>query len=304
MKNNDFCKQMRLQEQEKRSAGKESTADLYRAVRNHFMQFSGRSELPLKEVTSGMVDDFQKWLKDRGLRVNSVNSYMSNLRTMYNRASRGRKGRPLESPFAGIRLRREETVKRAVPAEVIRKLASLDLKENPRKRLAADLAVFSFLACGIPFVDIAHLTDENLSDGGKVLSYCRQKTGVRIRMEVNRGMRQLIDRYRSPERKYLFPVLPEDAVHEQYKACLAQENRYLAQLRAELGLEDVLTTYVFRHAWASEAYHRGVPIRIISQALGHRSEETTRIYLAAFGLDKMTEATRIVTEEVEMLLTA
>ena len=86
MKHKDFCKQMRLQEQEKRSAGDESTADLYRAVRNHFMLFTGKSELLLKDVTPQMVHAFLKWLKNKGLKVNSINSYISNLRAMYNRA--------------------------------------------------------------------------------------------------------------------------------------------------------------------------------------------------------------------------
>ena len=40
MKHKDFCKQMRLQEQEKRSAGYESTTDLYRAAQNHFKYFN------------------------------------------------------------------------------------------------------------------------------------------------------------------------------------------------------------------------------------------------------------------------
>lgn len=304
MKHKDFCKQMRLQEQEKRSAGDESTADLYRTVRNHFIHFNGSTEVALKDVTPQKVHAFLKWLKEKGLRTNSVNSYISNLRAMYNRACMGWKGRPVESPFVGIRLKREETMKRAVPAEVIRELALLDLKEEPRKQLAVDMALFSFLACGIPFVDIVHLTKANLEEGGKVLAYHRQKTGALIRMEVNEGMQLLMDRYSGGDTHFLFPVLPEDATHEQYKYCLAMENLYLKQISLSLNLEDKITTYVLRHAWASEAYHRGVPISIISQALGHASEKTTRIYLSAFDLDKMTEATHVVTESVEAVMKA
>lgn len=304
MKHKDFCKQMRLQEQEKRSAGDESTADLYRTVRNHFIHFNGSTEVALKDVTPQKVHAFLKWLKEKGLRTNSVNSYISNLRAMYNRACMGWKGRPVESPFVGIRLKREETMKRAVPAEVIRELALLDLKEEPRKQLAVDMALFSFLACGIPFVDIVHLTKANLEEGGKVLAYHRQKTGALIRMEVNEGMQLLMDRYSGADTHFLFPVLPEDATHEQYKYCLAMENLYLKQISLSLNLEDKITTYVLRHAWASEAYHRGVPISIISQALGHASEKTTRIYLSAFDLDKMTEATHVVTESVEAVMKA
>ena len=304
MKNKVFYEEMKRQEQEKRSLGNESTADLYRAVRNHFKSFNGGRKLSLKAVTPTMVHNFQDWLRKKGLRVNSVNSYLSNFRAMYNRACLGWKGRPSESPFAGICLKREDTQKRAVPVDVIKNIASVDLKDEPEKQQAADVALFAFMAWGMPFVDIVHLTQDNLIEGGKVLSYRRQKTNVLIQMEVSPGMQLLVDRYSRPDTPYLFPILPEGASHEQYKYCLATENRYLDQIRIELGLVDPLTTYVFRHAWASEAYHRGIPIAIISQALGHSSEKMTSIYLTAFDADKVGEANSLVTKGIENILRA
>lgn len=302
MKNKDFYKEMKLQEQEKRSAGDESTADLYRAVRNHFECFNRKKELALKDMTVEMVYGFLEWLREKGLRVNSVNSYMSNLRAMYNRACRGWVNKPLESPFAGLRLKREETLKRAMPAQVIEQIASLDLKEEPKKQLAADLALFSFMACGMPFVDLVHLTRENLIDNEKVLTYNRQKTGVLIQMEVTMGMQLLIDRYSRPGARYLFPVLPENATHEQYKYSLACQNEYLEEIGKLLNWDGKLTTYVFRHSWASEAYHNHVPISIISQALGHTSEKMTHIYLQAFSAKEVGKAVKQVAEKVELLL--
>ena len=298
MKKRDFYGQMLLQEEDKRSCGDESTADLYRAVRNHFMCFSGGKELFLKEVTPALVEAFLKWLREKGLRVNTVNSYMSNLRAMYNRARRVCREKTGESPFAGIHLRQEETRKRAVPVEVIKEIAALDLKSEPEKQLAIDLALFSFMACGIPFVDIVHLTGENLVENGTVLQYHRQKTGAFIQMEVTSGMQMLLDRYKDEERRYLFPVLPEDATHEQYKSCLATENRYLKEISVMLDLPETLTTYSFRHAWASEAYRLHVAIGVISQALGHTSEKTTRIYLQKFDVSEIAKANRQVSEAV------
>ena len=298
MKKRNFYGQMLLQEEDKRSCGDESTADLYRAVRNHFMCFSGGKELSLKDVTPALVEAFLKWLREKGLRVNTVNSYMSNLRAMYNRARRESKEKRGESPFAGIHLRQEETRKRAVPVEVIKEIAALDLKSEPKKQLAIDLALFSFMACGIPFVDIVHLTGENLVENGTVLQYHRQKTGAFIQMEVTSGMQMLLDRYKDEERRYLFPVLPEDATHEQYKSCLATENRYLKEISVMLDLPEMLTTYLFRHAWASEAYRLHVAIGVISQALGHTSEKTTRIYLQKFDVSEIAKANRQVSEAV------
>ena len=139
---------------------------------------------------------------------------------------------------------------------------------------------------------------------GKVLSYRRQKTGALIEMEVSESMQLLIDRYRREDSNYLFPVLEEGATHEQYKQCLAQENHYLADVQVLLGLSAKLTTYVFRHSWASAAYHLGIPIAIISQALGHSSEKMTRIYLSAFDAGKVGEANKRVSEGVKELMAA
>lgn len=306
MRNKDFCRLMLEQEKQKRSSGDESTADLYRATRNHFAAFireKGKGGL-LEDITQELVQEFVLYLKGRKLRVNSVNSYVSNLRAMYNRACQGWKGRPKERPFEGMQLQREETAKRAVSVDVIKQLAALDLEEEPEKKLAVDMALFSFLACGMPFVDIVHLSGENLIEKGNILSYRRQKTGALIEIEVSEPMQLLIDRYRREGSKYLFPVLQEGATHEQYKYCLAQENQYLAEVQVLLGLSEKLTTYVFRHSWASAAYHLGIPIAIISQALGHSSEKMTRIYLSAFDADKVGEANKRVSEGVGELMAA
>lgn len=115
MKHKDFLRHMCLQEQEKRSSDDESTADLYRAVRNHFNNYNRGREFSLADMTPEVVYGFIKWLRSKELRVNSVNSYMSNLRAMYNRACLGWKKKPQVSPFAGLRLRREKSRKRAIP---------------------------------------------------------------------------------------------------------------------------------------------------------------------------------------------
>lgn len=302
MKHKEFHKLMSLQEKEKRSAGDESTADLYRAVRKHFKDYNRGREFFLTDMTVEVVYGFIEWLREKGLRINSVNSYLSNLRAMYNRACLGWKKKPQESPFAGLRLRREKCCKRAIPVSEIVRIASLDLKDEPRKQQAVDLALFSFMACGMPFVDVVHLTRENLTEAGKVLFYRRQKTGALIRMEVTPGMQALMDRYSHPDAKYLFPVLPEDATHEQYKYCLSCQNHYLDEIRQQLGMDGKLTTYVFRHTWASEAYHRHVAIGIISQGLGHSTEMMTRDYLADFELDKLAQANKQVSGRIEMLV--
>ena len=43
-----------------------------------------------------------------------------------------------------------------------------------------------------------------------------------------------------------------------------------------------LTSYVARHSWASIAKSQNVPVAAISEAMGHTTERTTRIYLNWF----------------------
>lgn len=67
MRNKDFCRLMLEQEKQKRSNGDESTADLYRATRNHFAAFireRGKSRL-LGDVTQDdtMLHDKQAWTR-------------------------------------------------------------------------------------------------------------------------------------------------------------------------------------------------------------------------------------------------
>jgi integrase len=51
-----------------------------------------------------------------------------------------------------------------------------------------------------------------------------------------------------------------------------------------------LTSYVARHSWATIAQNSNVPISVISAALGHTTEQTTRIYLSAIDNSKIDEA--------------
>ena len=50
-----------------------------------------------------------------------------------------------------------------------------------------------------------------------------------------------------------------------------------------LGLKKALSSYVTRHTWTTLALRKWIPIKIISESLGHENETTTRIYLASLG---------------------
>ena len=62
----------------------------------------------------------------------------------------------------------------------------------------------------------------------------------------------------------------------------------------ELGLSVPLTHYVARHSWASAARSKNIPISVISEGMGHDSENTTRIYLASLDTTTIDKANRLI----------
>ena len=55
-----------------------------------------------------------------------------------------------------------------------------------------------------------------------------------------------------------------------------------------------LTCYVARHTWASIAKSKNIPISVISEAMGHDSESTTRIYLASLDTSVIDKANKLI----------
>lgn len=217
----------------KRKAGKYSTADLYRASSNWLLRFWGTDKLSFDAITPGMIDRFYDWLLALGhLKTNSVNSYLSSFRAIYHTAVREELA-PADrlSPFAHLNLRQEETAKRALRIQTMEEIARMDLSAEPELQAAKDFALFSFLACGMPFIDLAHLTRDNIVDNELVYNRC--KTGVLVRVGITPGMQRLFDKYVLSDSRYLFPVLPEKAegerLHEAYKQALHHYNGCLVE---------------------------------------------------------------------------
>ena len=62
---------------------------------------------------------------------------------------------------------------------------------------------------------------------------------------------------------------------------MARVNKALKKIGTMLHLPEPLTMYVARHSWATAARVSNIPISVISEGLGHDSEDTTQLYLAS-----------------------
>ena len=217
---------------------------------------------------------------------------MRNLRSIYNRAVE--KGLIIQmNPFKRVYTGVDVTNKRALPISVIKDILYLKL-ERDALIFARDLFIFSFYLRGISFVDIAYLTHDNLKGG--YLVYRRRKTNQELSIKWEPCMQEIVNRYHLKGSKYLLPILNENStdLRHQYLTMSHNVNRKLGQIGRVLNLPHPLTMYVARHSWASAAMNKRVPLAVISQAMGHDSEKTTKIYLSALDKSEIDEANNLL----------
>lgn len=275
--------------EELKRIGKERTSETYAAALHSFLRFRKDHDLLFDEMDSSLMVEYESDLKKMGVCPNSTSFYMRNLRAIYNRAVE-KKLTPQNYPFRHVYTGIDKTVKRAVPLKVIRQLRDLELEANSVEDLARDLFLFSFYTRGMSFVDMAYLKKSDLRNG--ILSYRRQKTGQQLFIRWEKPMQDIVAKYDTSATPYLLPIIRDVKTdgRRQYLNAAHFINSRLKKLGELLRLSIPLTSYVARHAWASIAKSKNIPVAVISEAMGHDSENTTRIYLASLDTSVVDKA--------------
>ncbi len=277
--------------------GKHRTSETYRATLKSFMQFREDKDLLLDEINSDMMLMYEAYLRNKGITKNSSSFYMRILRAVYNRAVEKdltQQRFPFKHVYTGI----DKTVKRATPLKAIKQIKNLDLSLNQSADFAKDMFLFSFYTRGMSFIDMAYLKKKDLANG--ILTYRRHKTGQQLFIKWEKCMQEIVDKYDTMGNYYLLPIIKAPNVNErkQYENTLRLVNNKLKDIAEIIHLQIPLSTYVARHAWASIARSKNIPISVISEGMGHDSEMTTQIYLASLDTSAIDRANELVLKEL------
>lgn len=278
-------------------AGKERLAEKYTAAIRSFQRYLSGKDVRLIEVSSLFMQGYESYLKDTGCCRNTISFYMRNLRAIYNHAVEEElitSNQPFKHVYTGV----DKTVKRAVPLETIQQMKRLDLSLSSDLDFARDLFLLSFYLRGISFIDLVYLKKRDLRGG--ILCYYRKKTEQQLCVKWERPMQEIVDKYQRMHTPYLLPILSDadGDLYSQYKRAYKRMHRLLRELGERLHLSMPLTTYVARHTWASVAKSRHVPIGIISEALGHDSESTTKIYLSSLDTAEVDRVNSLIMDSL------
>ena len=244
-----------------RQSGKLRTSETYRATLNSFMKFMDGKDVLLSNMDAELMMGYETYLKAQGASMNTVSFYMR------------------------------------ISFKVIRQLKEMDLSHSQSMEFARDMFMFSFYTRGMSFVDMAFLKKTDLNNG--MLTYRRKKTGQLLSIRWEKCMQDIVDKYPGNFSTYLLPIIIHIRKDErlQYKNSICLVNRRLKEIGKKLGLVHPLTMYVARHSWASVARGKHIPLSVISEGMGHDSEKTTLIYLAALDTTVIDKANMVVLRE-------
>lgn len=282
--------------QELKATNRLGYAESHETGYHSLLSFNKHLDIYFSEIDKEWLKRYEAWLRSIGNKENTIGIRFRTLRAVYNIAMEKQFVKPECYPFRSYKISKlhQNTAKRALTKNDVINIINYQAqsKKCRYRQFTVDLFAFSYFMGGINFNDIAYLKDENIIDNR--LSYIRRKTKQLITLPLQPQAVEIIDKYKSTDSPYLFPILSNKPLTESQERNRIRQaaktvNRNLKAIGRELNLPINLTTYVARHSFATVLKRSGVNTSIICEAMGHSSEKVTQIYLDSFE-NKQVEA--------------
>ena len=295
----------------------------YTTAINALVRFVGKEELDINLITLDFLEQFKafligerdartKKLMQQGKRVTSnrtLSLYLVSIKKLFNEAKRkfNKKDKNLilipNSPFEDFKIPKQEaTRKRAIPADIIKKVWKLPYKDMKkgykstcRYNLAKDCFILSFCLIGINSADLYNATKMR----GNTIIYNRTKTkarrldGAKMMVDIPKIVQPLIDKYKDSTGKRLFNFYQFYGDEKTFNKAI---NSGLKEIGSILEVDD-LEYYAARHSWATIALNKvGIDKYIVHAALNHidDSMKVTDIYIERDFVNENKANTKVV----------
>ena len=280
----------------------------YTTAINALVRFVGKEELDINLITLDFLESFKTFLnKEREIRTKrlmqqgkripsnrSLSLYLISIKKLFNEAKKkyNKKEKNLilipNSPFMELEIPKQEaTRKRAISADIIKKLWKLpykDMKKGYKStchyNLAKDCFILSFCLIGINSADLYNATEME----GNTIVYNRTKTKDRrldkaqMKVDIPKLVLPLVEKYKDKTGKRLFNFYQYYADEKGFNKAI---NYGLKEIGTILEIDD-LEYYAARHSWATIALNKvGIDKYIVHAALNHIDDamKVTDIYI-------------------------
>lgn len=231
-----------------------------------------RKDIPLKEVTNGMIHDYIHFLKaEKGLQENTVIRYMKVVKKVLNIAVNY--DWIQKNPFGNIRFHEKEVNKEFLTKEELEVLRTKEF-DIPRLELVRDVFLVQCWT-GLAFIDVSELKEEHIiadNDGNLWIRKERHKTGIMCNVPLLDVPLRIIEKYKDhplcQKRGILLPVLSNQKM-----------NSYLKEIADCCGIKKKLSTHTGRHTFCSVVtLANNVSLENIAKMVGHTNTRMTQRY--------------------------
>jgi len=285
---------------------KPGTVKIYNSALKKVTGFAGKTA-KIADIDLKWLHKFDAYLsKTQGANGKSI--YLRCLRAVCNYA---RHTNVISSyPFDNFSIKHEQTKKRCITVKELRELISYSV--SPIQEMYRDYFLLMFFLIGINAKDLLTAKPESVINDR--LEYIRAKTGKRYSIKIEPEARAIIDKHKGKE--WLLDALDHcqhyecflhmlndslKEIGEPYLEAIPDAYDLFAEPTIKKRIKPLipgLSTYYTRHSWATIAYEIGIPIDIISQALGHSVNNRTTLIYVKYDQSKVDDANRKVIDYV------
>jgi integrase len=298
----------RIAELEKEAKDDDESGDnvqIYKTAMNSFKGF--RKRLSTSQVTAELLKQYEKNMTRAGLSVAYISINQRTLKAVWNWAKREGHIKSDGNPFANYTIKKSSKKNVALNENELRTLRNYEPQTEAERR-AYLFWWFLFYCNGINIKDACLLKRKNID--GDTIEIRRAKTRrtnqseVFIRFKFSKKIEAIIDELGNndeSEDAFVFNILRHGLNYKDTRRLVQNHtdvvNKYMTRIGTKLEIPKKIKTNVARHSFATYLYRRGTSIGVISEALGHSSIQTTRLYLASFD-DETLQKTAALLDEI------
>lgn len=268
-------------------------ANTFRDVKDYVLKHVfGEKDKAFVSFTKSDFENLEGYMIGQNLKETSMSAYLRTFYRIWNMAIKAGMCPKDHHPGKIIKFKpykRYKTSKRAISANDMKLIADYEADYNSREFRSQQVFLFSYYSRGINFNDILKLKEDNFT--GDILRYRRSKNKRMYDFKLHSKAKAILDMFRDyplqSDGGYVFPFLMaqhDDAlkIDARIDSALKDLNEDLKTIKEAKGIARDVTSYVARHSFATNLKHKKVEVSLIQEAMGHETEEITRIYLEEY----------------------
>lgn len=291
------------------------TSEKYNVMLRKLKAFRKDKPLPIDELTTSLLNDFQLFLVKEGSHQNYVHVNLKALRTIIQKEAikEDRIISPDKNPFIFFTMPKVlPSKKEKLDTIEIEALEALNLPVTDNLYHIRNAFMFSLYNAGIRIGDLMLLKWCNIAEGR--LNYSMGKTDKVRSIKLLPQALKILKLYQSQKNKdtdFIFPFLDNKAVYAKLtspedfqkaspellafmfnkiesRICIYNGGLKLIALKAKI--KKSISSHVARHSFADMARKKGASIYDISKMLGHSNITVTQNYIKSLDIEAMDKA--------------